>query len=281
MITARNSNGNVAIAFSLFKDLSNFVGLEENELKAMSLSSRMFRHENYIIYFEDESGVTHKEENFIPNDRFGYPFTLEEERTLVASVNNNDPAGLIAKTESPCATAQYFANRNAAIEKHVEGNKADPGLGSTDGGAYSSTGSSDHYKSQLIEYIDDIEHQHGTLVAYLVCETQVTKYRGRAGKKVGVTIEKDMVKANWYQACAQYLKDKLEAAYTNNESISIEQYGTDRPYLLLGRHLWRYFSREVLNCEAFTESCGNQTLNEVIEQQKSLGEIVDEILAQS
>lgn len=87
---------------------------------------------------------------------------------------------------------------------------------SKDGGNYSSTGSSSHYKSNLIEYIDDIEAQQGTVSAYLTCINNAHKYTVRAGKKEGVTAEKDLIKRDWYLACGSYLKDKINGKIFEN-----------------------------------------------------------------
>jgi len=73
--------------------------------------------------------------------------------------------------------------------------KKEDQFNSKDGGKYSATGSSAHYKDSLIEFIDDVELQYGTVIAYITCLTNVTKYRNRAGKKEGVTADKDLVKA--------------------------------------------------------------------------------------
>jgi hypothetical protein len=71
-------------------------------------------------------------------------------------------------------------------ENKLEGN---------DGGNYSASGSSAHYKQAVLEYVDKQERCYGTFLAYALCFMQVDKYRDRAGLKEGVSIEKDMVKA--------------------------------------------------------------------------------------
>jgi hypothetical protein len=83
-------------------------------------------------------------------------------------------------------------------------------LDGKDGGEYTATGSSSHYKGDLLEFVDNIERMFGTVAAYLTCESNVIKYRMRAGKKAGVPADKDLVKANWYAKCGEYLKEKIE-----------------------------------------------------------------------
>lgn len=163
---------------------------------------------------------------------------------------------------------------------------------SKDGGNYSATGSSAHYRDNLVEYIDDIELQHGTLVAYLVCEAQVSKYRGRAGKKAGVTIEKDMVKAQWYEACAKYLKEKIDFELAcQNHNIDFEvmearfqslkrQYGTCRDYVAIPAHIGRLFAGEIQYTAENARQRGLEFTSLVeLYTAKPLGDIVDEKLA--
>jgi len=105
-------------------------------------------------------------------------------------------------------------------------------LGGTDGGKYSATGSSAHYKNDLIEFIDNIERLHGTPTAYLACESNILKYRGRAGKKAGVPLDKDMIKANWYEKCAEYLREKIEIQQTTKDWVKFDKkYGAGRHYI--------------------------------------------------
>jgi len=103
--------------------------------------------------------------------------------------------------------------------------KADWRERAKDGGQYSETGSSAHYKDSLIEFIDDVERQYGTVVAYLTCVVNEHKYRSRAGKKIGVPVEKDMVKAKWYMHCGRHLHAKIHGL----EMPEHETYG--RPYI--------------------------------------------------
>jgi len=113
-------------------------------------------------------------------------------------------------------------------------------LGGNDGGNYSASGSSAHYKNDLIEFIDNIERMYGTVVAYLACESNVIKYRGRAGKKEGVPVEKDIVKAQWYETCGQYLREKIDFANTSFKDLDSAEiawsnfeakYGAGREYI--------------------------------------------------
>jgi len=94
-------------------------------------------------------------------------------------------------------------------------------LGGKDGGKYSETGSSAHYKQAVLEYVDKQERCYGTFLAYALCFMQVDKYRDRAGIKEGVSIEKDMVKAIWYTKCAEFLREKIEF-YHKSMSLTFE-----------------------------------------------------------
>jgi hypothetical protein len=67
---------------------------------------------------------------------------------------------------------------------------------STDGGKYDDKGNSSHYQSQFMEFIRDIERKYGTIVALLVCQSNVDKYNQRAGLKEGVSVDKDITKRN-------------------------------------------------------------------------------------
>ena len=93
-------------------------------------------------------------------------------------------------------------------------------LGGKDGGVYSATGSAQHYKDSVIEYVDMQCLLYGTFMAYGLCFMQVDKYRGRAGKKEGVSADKDLVKASFYDKAAQYLKEIIDAYNSNYTSVS-------------------------------------------------------------
>jgi hypothetical protein len=140
-----------------------------------------------------------------------------------------------------------------------------------DGGKYSATGSSAHYKQAVLEYVDKQERCYGTFLAYALCFMQIDKYRDRAGLKEGVSIEKDMVKAIWYTKCAEFLREKIELhnlimAMTGNRTVEIdafeEKYG-------LGRSQWMSMP---MNLAVL------QDPSKGIMPIKGLGEIVDEKL---
>lgn len=129
--------------------------------------------------------------------------------------------------------------------------KKEDKLGGKDGGNYSATGSSSHYKNDLIEFIDNIERMFGSVTAYLTCESNVIKYRGRAGKKEGVPADKDLVKANWYEACGQYLREKIDLFnrlgdnYLENDWITfLQKYGDGRVFIDTPFQIRSLFSKE-------------------------------------
>jgi hypothetical protein len=141
-------------------------------------------------------------------------------------------------------------------------------LGSKDGGKYSSTGSSAHYKQAVLEYIDKQERCYGTFLAWTLCFMQVDKYRDRAGIKEGVSIEKDMVKAMWYTKCAEYLREKIEL-FNSSDNPGTDSVNFEKKYGL-GRSQFIDMPmsiRGVMN-PSFLVNCAL----------KGLGEIVDEKL---
>jgi hypothetical protein len=150
-------------------------------------------------------------------------------------------------------------------------------LGSQDGGNYSENGSSAHYKSALVEYIDDIELKHGTVMAYMACVNNTDKYRGRAGKKEGVSIEKDLVKARWYESCGQHLKGKIEAYQSGNAQSMADFWAQNgcRPYIPMTAHVGELYATEIEEILESAHGMG-QTLTQFFSR-PSLGQIVDRI----
>jgi hypothetical protein len=81
---------------------------------------------------------------------------------------------------------------------------------STDGGAYAKDGSSEHYKITFFEYMRSVELKYGTVIACFVAFAQADKYAYRAGLKKEVSVDKDIMKRDWYLGLALSLKDKIE-----------------------------------------------------------------------
>lgn len=110
--------------------------------------------------------------------------------------------------------------------------KKEDQFNSKDGGKYSATGSSAHYKEAILEYIDLQCRAYGTFLAYSLCFMQADKYRGRAGKKEGVTADKDLMKATFYEKAASYLREIIDNYNENYSDISIialdKKYGRGR-----------------------------------------------------
>lgn len=122
-------------------------------------------------------------------------------------------------------------------------------LGGNDGGKYDEKGSAQHYKDSVIEYVDMQCLLYGTFMAYGLCFMQVDKYRGRAGKKEGVPADKDLVKANFYEKSAQYLKEIIDAYNSNYTSISKKdleiKYGRGRArYIQMPEQLSHLLNKE-------------------------------------
>jgi len=92
----------------------------------------------------------------------------------------------------------------------MKDNKEDK-LGGKDGGVYDEKGNSSHYQSQFMEFVRDQERKYGTIIALIVCQSNVDKYNQRAGVKAGVPAEKDLAKRNWYFKAMQHFKKKVDA----------------------------------------------------------------------
>ena len=176
-------------------------------------------------------------------------------------------------------TEGYFTARNNKIYEHQNHDKENL-LNGKDGGNYSANGSSAHYKDALVEYIDAVECQDGTVIAYITCQKHAHKYRKRAGLKSGVPIEKDIIKAQWYESCAVYLKEKIELF---NSGVDSESQDTDfhdkygnRSYVPMGTHIGSLLAPEL---DFYRDAYAYQGSAAKFYAKKSLGEIVDKIQA--
>lgn len=92
------------------------------------------------------------------------------------------------------------------IKKDELGDKSHGGLGK-----YDPKGNSATYQKQFIEFIYDIEVSMGTVIAFVTCEANVKKYRGRAMNKLGVSLEADFSKVQWYEKMSSHFKAKIIA----------------------------------------------------------------------
>jgi len=99
----------------------------------------------------------------------------------------------------------YFQVLNMEKEKQVTD------LGSKDGGLYDKNGNSSHYQSQFMEFVRDQERKYGTIVAALVCQSNVDKYNQRAGLKEGVPSSRDIMKRDWYLAAFKHFMIKINS----------------------------------------------------------------------
>lgn len=91
-------------------------------------------------------------------------------------------------------------------------------LGGKDGGVYDNKGNSSHYQSQFMEFVRDQERKYGTIIAMLVCQSNVDKYNQRAGVKEGVPAYKDLTKRDWYFKAMLHFKKKVEAMRQHNRN---------------------------------------------------------------
>jgi hypothetical protein len=122
---------------------------------------------------------------------FGYP--QKKFMPVTSSVHDSPPQPI------------SFDIRNMHIEKLVESRLSE------DGGKYDKKGNSSHYQSQFMEFIRDQERKYGTIVAMLVCQSNVDKYNQRAGLKEGVTADKDLTKRDWYLSAVKHFSIKINA----------------------------------------------------------------------
>ncbi len=67
-----------------------------------------------------------------------------------------------------------------------------------------------HYKTGGKEVYQMMRDIWGTDLYIAFCEMNSFKYRMRAGKKPGQSMEQDMKKAEWYEAQAKRLRDEGE-----------------------------------------------------------------------
>lgn len=140
----------------------------------------------------------------------------------------------------------YPQPKNTPIE---EVRKMENKLGGQDGGNYDEKGNSSHYQKQFMEFIRLQERAYGTIVAYLVCVSNIDKYNQRAGQKEGVPASKDLTKRDWYQKAANHFKLKIEAA--KNLEFHLE-----------GRNSYVFMPEEVLDLIK-TENPEQKSLNYV------------------
>jgi hypothetical protein len=104
---------------------------------------------------------------------------------------------------------EYYANgSDSDIDK--DPTTPEQGLGGEDGGEYDEKGNSSHYQSQFMEFVRDQERKYGTIVAMIVCQSNVDKYNQRVGRKEGVPAEKDLTKRDWYFKAMTHFKKKAE-----------------------------------------------------------------------
>ena len=71
---------------------------------------------------------------------------------------------------------------------------------------YDKKGNAKHYSDQRINVIHQLEAIWGTQAVMLFCEMNAFKYRARLGKKDNV--EQELIKINWYEKMANFLKNK-------------------------------------------------------------------------
>ena len=74
--------------------------------------------------------------------------------------------------------------------------------------AYDTQGNAKHYDDERLNTIVKMEAIWGTQAIVLHCEITAFKYRERAGKKKGQSLEQEILKANWYENAAKFFFEK-------------------------------------------------------------------------
>ena len=74
---------------------------------------------------------------------------------------------------------------------------------------YDDKGNAKHYDTDRINDIVKMERIWGTKHTMIWCEITAFKYRMRIGKKVGQSMEQEIIKTSWYERMALHLKTKL------------------------------------------------------------------------
>jgi len=121
-------------------------------------------------------------------------------------------------------------NRELEEESEIQNH-----MNAEDGGTYDEKGNSAHYQQHFMEFIRAQERSYGTIVAFLVCQSNIDKYSQRAGMKDGVPAEKDLTKRDWYFKAAKHFADKIMAMRDKQQ------------YVVSGRNHYVELSEEVLD----------------------------------
>lgn len=74
---------------------------------------------------------------------------------------------------------------------------------------YNEKGDADYYDQDRLNSIRTMEQVYGTRAVLAFCECNVLKYRLRLGKKPAQPIERELIKAQWYERAAAYYYNKI------------------------------------------------------------------------
>jgi hypothetical protein len=158
---------------------------------------------------------------------FGYPqvkdIKIEKDYIIknISITDNNTGNNFTEKEKISFINFLQFSDKQKVLEQSVTNighacicnyAVASTMLGafSQDGGKYDNKGNSSHYQSQFMEFVLDQERKYGTIVAMIICQSNVDKYNQRAGLKEGVPAEKDLTKRDWYLKAFNHFKKKVE-----------------------------------------------------------------------
>lgn len=76
---------------------------------------------------------------------------------------------------------------------------------------YNEKGDADYYDRDRLNTIRIIEQVYGTRAVLAFCEGNILKYRLRLGKKPGQAVERELIKAQWYERAAAYYFKQIES----------------------------------------------------------------------
>jgi hypothetical protein len=220
-IEGYNMKGEVVEIFEDFEDFRNYW----SSISTEKLEEILKSHVDVVNFSGNRVKYYYVEET--PEEK---PNAFDKEFNIT-----NAPINILLKTgHYGCDTKKYFDTRNAKLKEMCDNSHQEErrskycsngsdldidkypniplqGLGGKDGGEYDEKGNSSHYQSQFMEFVRDQERKYGTIVAMIVCQSNVDKYNQRVGRKEGVPAEKDLIKRDWYFKAMTHFKKKVEA----------------------------------------------------------------------
>jgi hypothetical protein len=250
MIEGYDLYGNLVFKFRSVEEMSVVLNLGLSNLKETFGRDRQVNYGNIIFHKKDPDFVK----------EFGYPSSVKQNSMDLFDKIQED----ISKTnlsKEPVKlffnggdiTEEYFKSRNTSLEQVImagetnyskEEKQSSNHMDAKDGGKYDEKGNSSHYQSQFMEFIRDQERRYGTVVAMIVCQSNVDKYNQRAGLKEGVPAEKDLTKRDWYLKAVNHFKAKIDYIKENNDINDLNVPGRNK-YVCAAEEVFDAFRAEL------------------------------------